>query len=239
MRRKIFFFLIVFILLFGGCIKFTPSKFNLTLLLDCSSSMEKARHFFKQDILKLGEIFVEKALKIDGGKFEILIINTGIDDINYIFKEECPESFKGIIPLSKDNWKKDFFSNLKNSIKNLPTDRGSAIWEGIFITTERLNKQEGEKILVIYSDMRQYTPGKWNFEKEVPSVQEFKKWAEKERLIPEFKDIQITICGFQPLPANTQTTKITSKNYGKLREFWTKLFKEYGINISLNQRVNI
>lgn len=243
-RKVSSFFKVGLILMLVGLISCStlPPKFNLTLLIDCSSSMEAIISSLPENIniIELGEKFCKKAYKRGGGVFEILVINTGIDDIISIFRREYPEYFKAPTFESKRIWEEKFIQDLEASFKNLPSNTGSAIWEAIFMATKRLNELEGEKILVIYSDMRQYTPGRWNFEKHIAKTGEFIAWAEKEYLVPEFEpNMKVIVCGFRPLPANTKTSKITPHAYGKLAEFWNGLFEEYGIRVSLNQGFNI
>jgi hypothetical protein len=203
--------------------------------------MEQARTSLPNSIEKLGEEFCKKAYKRGGGVFEILVLNTGIDDLIPIFKREYPESFAAPTFESKRRWEKEFIQDLQASLRNLPANKGSAVWEAIFITTKQLNKREGEKVLVIYSDLRQVTPGRWNFETHIPdTAKEFIEWAEEEYLIPEFEpNMQVVVCGFQPLPAITKTSRITPQAYGRLAEFWTALFGKYGLRVSLNQEFNI
>ncbi|MBN2374480.1 hypothetical protein JXL19_11905, partial [bacterium] len=75
--------LIIFII---GCDQF-PSPLrgkkaiNLVMLLDCSSSTMTDRSFQEQSILEAAGWWAEKAAEGSKGKFEILIINNGIDDI--------------------------------------------------------------------------------------------------------------------------------------------------------------
>lgn len=225
---------------FIGC-QTPPPKFNLTLLIDCSSSMEHARTSLLENITEIGEEFCKKAYEGGGGVFEILVINTGIDDTISIFKREYPEFFRAPTFESKKKWEDEFIQSLKASLKSLPYNTGSAVWEAIFIATKRLNEQEGDKVLVIYSDLRQHTPGRWNFEKKIPEgIDEFIEWAEEEYLVPEFEpNMEVVVCGFSPLPANADTLRTTPRAYGRLGEFWKRLFEKYGIRVSFRQGFNI
>ncbi|MBU1487524.1 hypothetical protein KKH56_05695 [bacterium] len=240
--------LVTFLVLAGsiiGCKQLpliTPrkDKINLTMLLDCSNSVAKDSSSIKRNLLEAGECWASQAVE-RGGRFEVFIIGRGIDDLLSLCSEICrPESFA--IPLyeSKKRWKEKFGQRLKASANELPNNGGSAITEGIFRGSHRLNETALEKVLVIYSDLRQVTPERWNLEQSVPEPGVFKEWLKEQYLTPAFGPrTRVIVCGFKPYEASKGTTRINPIKYGKLREFWLSLFKEWGVKVSLSEDFNL
>ncbi|MBN2372922.1 hypothetical protein JXL19_03935, partial [bacterium] len=155
------------------------------------------------------------------------------------YSQRMPETFPMPAGQSKKYWIMDFKKDLQNAVKGLPSRTGSAVIEGIFISSRRLNEYDGDKFLIIYSDMRQFTPGIWNFEKEIPEPDRFKKWIDQQYLNPLLDpDTQVTVCGFKPYLANNDTVKISPVEYGKLQNLWLSIFKGWGRKVILTETFN-
>lgn len=217
---------------------FQKRKINATMLLDCSSSVSIDRSSLKQGVVEVGRWWAKKAER-GGGRFEVLVIGNGIDDLIPVISKICPDSFPYPTKENRREWKREFEKELQGSIKELPSNSGSAILEGIFRATNRLNETDGDKVLIVYSDLRQVTPGVWNFERSIPEPEVFRGWAKEQYLVPAIQpETRVVICGFKPYQANSDTSKITPVSYGKLREFWLFLFKEWSTRVSLSENFN-
>ena len=53
----------------------------------------------------------------------------------------------------------------------------------------------GRYRLVVLSDLRQFTPGVWNFDQAVPSPPHFLAWLKKTQLFSDLRDIPVLGCG--------------------------------------------
>lgn len=248
MKKIILFFplislLVVFFIfkrdfIFNFLLFFKKEKVSqVRILVDCSTSVD--RDLFKKEILKAGEYWVDNSK--ENGKIEISIIGSDIGNIASFFSKSYPSESKFSHPVTpvKEKWKEDFIKELKKALDNLPSNpNGSGILESIFRASQILNEVSEHNILLIFSDMREVN-SEWNFEKEVPEFKEFKKWAEEQHLIPEFKpNTKIIICGFKPYPSNKDTTKITSTDYFNIRQVWTSLFKDWHIKAYFFEEFN-
>lgn len=230
-----------------GCAPFSDlfkesEKINLTMLLDRSSSMALGSSLeqIEQSVSRAGEWWANEAAKRGGGRFEVFVIGTGFDDLIPIMSETHPGDFPIPVYEHRKRWNEGFKKTLKDSIKRLPINTGSAVIEGTFRVTNRLNESDGEKILIIFSDLRQVTPGVWNFERSVPEPEVFRRWIEKERLRPLFQsNTKVMVYGFKPFPATSTTTRHTSINYDRLRRLWLSIFEDLGVRVSLREEFSL
>lgn len=230
--------IIILTLCLFGCTQTTTKPINLTLLVDCSTSVMEASHLVETDIFEAANWWGEYAMRNSGGKFEILTIGKAIDDVTLLFSRECPISFQAPLYKSKKEWFTDFQRDLRRLTNNLPQNRGSAIIEAIFRASQRLSESDGEKILLIYTDLREVN-GYFNFELSIPNKKVVIHWVKKHNLTPRLTDVRVLVAGFQPYPPNSTTRRITPKQYGELRTLWLLLFEGWGAQAKLTESLNI
>lgn len=216
----------------------TTKPINLTLLVDCSSSVMEAGHLVEKEISEAAKWWGEYAIRNGGGKFEVLIIGKAIDDVTLLFSRECPTSFQAPLYKSRKEWFTDFQHDLRRLTNNLPQNRGSAIIEALFRASQRLSESNGEKIFLIYSDLREVNEY-FNFEAFVPKKGVVTNWVKNHNLTPSLTDVRVLVVGFQPYPPNTTTKRITPKQYGELRTLWLYLFEEWGAQAKLTESLNV
>jgi hypothetical protein len=109
----------------------------------------------------------------------------------------------------------------------------SAIAEAISVAGEHLKAKLGQRQLIILSDMRQHTPGQWNFERIAPESAAFVAWLMREKLLPNLGGVALAICG-----AHHQRGPNAGPFDGRLAEkitgVWSAAFKAMGMRASIS-----
>ncbi len=75
------------------------------------------------------------------------------------------------------------------------TGASSAVAEALSVAAEELYQLPGRRRLLILSDFRQYSPGRWNFETGVPPASDFIRWLEREKLLVDLAGTEVVACG--------------------------------------------
>jgi len=158
-----------------------------------------------------------------GGTFEIWLFSRGIEPIQFA-SEEYPLRFKAPVSETKRVWRRRFEARLAARAAQLPTGGGSAIAEGVWRVARRLNEVPGRKVLVVASDLRQVTPGVWNFERRVPRADQFLKWIGTQGLTVQHPSaIELVVCGVHSeSPAGSSPAEADS--YNRTRAVWERVF---------------
>jgi hypothetical protein len=229
--------LMVFAISLFGCSSRIPFPFNVTMLVDCSSSMSGSEQAVREEITEVGRWWARQAMRGDGGSFEVLIIGRDIDDLEILFSAKCPDSFGAPLFESKKKWMNGFAAALQEAAVKMPSDGGSAVIEGILRASFRLSETGGEKTLIILSDLREVSSD-INFERSVPDKSVVECWLSKHCLAPNLGDIRVMCVGFKPYPPNANTSKISSEEYVKLRGLWLSLFESWGARAKLTESFN-
>ncbi len=221
-----------------SCAAPVPEPLNLILLVDWSSSLIDGRDLIKSDIKEASSWWGQQASGKDGGRLEIMVIGTGIDDVGLVYSKHCPASFNAPVYEFKKRWMNDFEMELDSALEKLPSNGGSGIIEAMFRATYRLSEFEGKKVLIVFSDMREVN-NDFNFENSIPEERAFYLWVDHRYLTPKFDGVTILITGFRPYPPNTTTKKLTPFDFGRLREFWLSLFHTWGADVRITERLTI
>jgi hypothetical protein len=189
-------------------------------------------------VVEVGKWWAAEAMHRRGGVLEVIIIGNGIDDITTVFSTGCPKFLDAPVYDSKNKWIRTLEAQLQNLSKELPSNGGSAIIEAIFRASHRLSELEGEKILIVYSDMREVNQD-LNFEVSIPNEITVKDWVRQQHLSPPLQNIKVFVTGFLPYPPNPTTSKITPVQFDELQRVWVSLFQQWGAKINLTESLNI
>ena len=194
---------------------------HLALLCDRSSSGAEVS-CPARTVLDAGRYWADAA-ESRGGTFEVWVLGRGIEPIQFA-SEEYPRRFKPPVSETKRVWRQGFEARLAARAAQLPTGGGSAIAEGVWRVARRLNEVGGRKVLVVASDLRQVTPGVWNFERRVPRADLFLKWIGTQGLTVQHPSaIELVVCGVHSeSPAGTSPDKADS--YNRTRAVWERVF---------------
>ena len=90
-------------------------------------------------------------------------------------------------------------SRLRFAFEHAPTN--SAIAEAISVAGEELERRPGNHRLLVLSDLRQVTPGAWNFEEAAPPPQAFVHWLGDRQLLAHLAATSVEVCGFHHMRA--------------------------------------
>jgi hypothetical protein len=170
-----------------------------------------------------------------GGTFEVWLVGDGID-IARLVAETYPDRFRPPVSESKRAWRQAFEARIGEQTAALPTNRGSAIAEALWRVSRRLNEAgPGRKVLILASDLRQVTPGAWDFERRVPRPREFLAWLNRTDLTLELgADVELRVCGFHSeTPAGTSHS--TAASYHRTRALWQQVFKTWGVTARIGE----
>ena len=162
------------------------------------------------------------------GRFEIALVGTGIDDTPVVFSRRYPLEFPAPISRSRRAWQDSLIRSVDSVAGLLGSTRGSAVAEGVFRVSIRM--PDGPNIinrLIVASDLRQYTPGRWNFERAVPPFDAFRAWVEEEGLAPRLNAFSVIVaCGVH-LESPSRTTPLSAATYSQLRRLWSRMLAEW------------
>ena len=227
--------LMLVVLATGACARahaHEDSQVHAILLCDRSSS---AAEFScsANTVLGAGRSWADEAAL--GGTFEVWLIGDGID-IPRLVSETYPEHFRPPVSESKRAWRHAFEARLGAKGGTLPTNTGSAIAEALWRVSRRLNEAgRGRKVLILASDLRQVTPGAWDFERHVPQPAEFLGWLRRMDLMLEIRaGVELTVCGFHSeTPAGT--SRSTAASYHRTRALWEEVFKTWGVTARIGE----
>lgn len=203
-------------------------------ILLCDRSSSAAEYSCSANtVLGAGRWWADEATL--GGTFEVWVIGEGID-IPRLVAETYPEHFRPPVSESKRAWRHTFETRLGEQSAALPTNRGSAIAEALWRVSRRLNEAgPGRKVLILASDLRQVTPGAWDFERRVPRPAEFLAWLGRMDLSLELRaDVELMVCGVHSeTPA--QTSPATAVSYYRTRALWQQVFTAWGVKARIGE----
>ena len=203
-----------------------PQGVYVTVLCDRSSSGAELS-CPGSTILEAGRYWADAA-EGRGGSFEVWLVGRDIETTRFA-TETYPQRFKPPVSQNKRAWREAFEARLSWQIAKLPREGGSAIAEGLWRVARRLNEAgSGRKVLVLASDLRQVTPGVWNFERRVPRAPEFVRWLDAEGLRVKLAGtIELLVCGFHS-ESPSATSHESAANYNRTRAVWEQVFESWG-----------
>lgn len=127
-------------------------------------------------------------------------------------------------------YEKDLVSAVKNAVPEGHRVRtlrvpGSAIVEALGVIGEIIGSSRGDKTIVVLSDMRQvshkHPAGIWNFEREIPAVEDFVTWMKRYHVVRGLDDVTVHVCG---LHHKNGKYKFTSTMAAQLLKVWRGAF---------------
>jgi hypothetical protein len=156
-----------------------------------------------------------------GASFSVYKVGTSYDTAEQIYTVSMPE--RSVAE------KVSFLIIERNKLDQLPTHKnGSALIEAINLAVSGIRERKGQYQLVILSDLRQITSGKWDFGKpdSIPTLKEFVEWLHNEKLFVDLKNVSVSVCGLHHRDLDHhrfQALMIT-----KLRDIWNGTFEAMG-----------
>jgi hypothetical protein len=135
---------------------------------------------------------------LDGASFEVLVPGNSYDSahrlaVHHTTGQEVGERIARALHA---------VDALADTIAGERGSGGSAIAETIRIAVEHLGEVRGRRSLLVLSDLRQVTPGRWNFERRVPSALVFAKWLDRAGLTVNLRGLDVDVCGTHHMRGN-------------------------------------
>ena len=103
----------------------------------------------------------------------------------------------------------------------------SAVVEALNVAVREMKDRPGGHELLILSDMRQFTPGVWNFERAVPEAEAFLSWLKREGLDIDLSGISITVCGFHN-HRSPEASAFSARTFADIQGLWRTVFQKMG-----------
>lgn len=156
-----------------------------------------------------------------GGRIELLLMGQSISDVEVRTLAEHTGRFGPPVKRNRSNWVKSIPEKCKQTpLPNLSV--ASGVVEAVYVGVSRLRGASGDKTMILMSDMRQVTPGIWNFERKVPDFENFAGWLDSAGKI-DAGDLNLAVCGFN---TGTRESPVAMAEHIRLRELWEKVFRE-------------
>jgi hypothetical protein len=155
---------------------------------------------------------------VAGASFRVWIVGKSID-AKRIFLVESPvedSAQRAAYLLAARN-------ELRHVLDEPQRNAGSDIAGAITVAVSDLASKRGTKRLFLPTDLR-LTAGPWAFDNSVPQPREFTRWLDAERLLPDCRNIRITVCGvhFSTTPGERP---FDARRDAEIRAVWAEAFR--------------
>jgi hypothetical protein len=176
-------------LLLAACGK-APRPVDEKELLDCSSSDPCDARTVRVPAVN----FLDQN-NVPGSSFEVYVVGCDIGDVARVYVIDVPEWGPGATR-RKTQWRDTELERLKGLTVPAPT-RCSAIAASLWSVARLFREREGfVRRLRLVSDLREvYPPLHVNFEKHIPSPQQFVERLKKGGILADLAGINVSICG--------------------------------------------
>lgn len=176
-----------------------------------------------ESIRKVYHVWAERAFMRPGSTFELYLAGRTRSGARRLWRARIPEGSVGRrVSMA--------FHRAHDLVSALPAERlknASAIAEAIDLAADRLGERDGEKQLAVLSDMRQVSPRKWNFEREVPDRNAFVRWLRDRHLWADLSDVSVSVCGLHHR-SGPGAGEYDAELAGRTRDAWESAFDEMG-----------
>lgn len=196
-------------------------KLHMAVLCDRSNSMRDSCN--EDDLMRAFDVWLTDGFAVTGGTFTVYLIGNSYDTAKQIFSVIVPDyslGQKAVFLLSARH-------ELSKVLKVATAEPSSAVAEAISVAVSGLCERKGRHQLIILSDMRQYTPGRWNFEKAVPAAAQFIAFLRHEDLFVDLHGISVMACGLHS-QRGQGAGPYSAKLAAQLRDTWSGVFRAMG-----------
>jgi len=207
--------------LFGGCQEPEP-PLHWSLVVDGSDS-GLGLVANRQTIQQFFQGWARQALHRPTSSFAVLLVGQSRDTARQVIHLSVPAAWGSGVSQAK----KKFVLQGLEKLSQLELTGGSAIAEAIQVATLGLRERPGIWSLVVLSDLRQVTPGQWNFERAVPSPEAFIRWMKQEYLLADLQDISVEVIGLHS-QRGPNAPEFTATQERQLRILWDVAFQQMG-----------
>lgn len=168
--------------------------------------------------------WVRQALYLPGSSFRILLVGRSRDTAREMAHIRVPAAWGAGVRQAQ----KRFVLECRRALAGLELEGGgSAIAESIQLAAAQLRERDGERQLLVFSDLRQYTPSVWNFERAVPAAEAFIVWLEREQLLANLRGIGVEVAGVHAR-RGPDAAEFTAAQEAQLRQVWQAALERMG-----------
>lgn len=144
-----------------------------------------------EGLLGAFDLWIADGLAAAGSSWSVYVAGSSRDTVRLLYTLSVPERSVGERVALLLSARRELAQLLSGTLE----ENSSALVEAIHLAMGEIGERKGRYWLVVLSDLRQFTPGRWNFERSVPSPQRFASWWRTERLSVDLRDIPVTACG--------------------------------------------
>ncbi|MCM2332836.1 MAG: hypothetical protein NDI82_02700 [Anaeromyxobacteraceae bacterium] len=133
--------------------------------------------------------WLERSGAATGSTFAVYGVGTGRDTASVLFRVAASSRTPGerLVALLEAR------ARVAAGLGSAPA--GSALVEALDVAAGDLKARQGTKSVLLLSDLRQVTPGTWNFEVAAPEPAAFAAWLRSSRLLPPLRGVELQACG--------------------------------------------
>ncbi|MEW6755823.1 MAG: hypothetical protein AB1505_33320 [Candidatus Latescibacterota bacterium] len=177
-----------------------------------------------QTLQRLFRDWVRQALHGPGSSFVVLVPGQSRDTARGVCHIAVPATWGPGVSRAQSA----FVGRGLEEVGALRMSGGSAIAEAIQVAVLGLRERVGTRRLVVVSDLRQVTPGRWNFERTVPPPAAFLGWLEHEGLLPDLQGVDLEVVGVHSR-RGPEAPEFTGAQEMALRALWEAVFGRMGV----------
>lgn len=207
----------------AGCAEEKEAPMHWVVVYDGSNSgLELVAN--KASLQQAFGLWVQQVLYLPGSSFEVMLVGQSRDTVREVAHIRVPAVWGAGVRQAQ----KRFVLEGRRVLAGLVLEGGgSAIAESIQLAALRLHEQEGERYMLVFSDLRQYTPRVWNFERVVPDAGAFIAWLKQEQLLGDLRGIRVEIAGVHAR-RGPDAAEFTAAQEAQLRQVWQAALKQMG-----------
>jgi hypothetical protein len=186
---------------------------NSTLGVSCQPST----------VQQVARTWLEHGGLVEGATFEVLVPGQSYDSARRIVERRVSSRALGARVVAA----LDAMDAVGDVVAHDRGPAGSALAETIHLAIDDLADRRGTRSLSVLSDLRQYTPRRWNFEKQIPSPAAFSSWLSREGLVVDLHGIEVNACGTHHMRGKGAGA-FDARMARKVVELWSGVFRDAG-----------
>ena len=201
-----------------------PAAEALHTAVICDRSSSARDHYSSGDLASAFDAWIVEGHAVSGATFTVYQMGRSYDTTVKVYEATVPPFFAG----QKAAFLLGARKELEQVLPHKTGENASAVAEAIALAARELREKPGRYQLLLFSDLRQYTPGVLNFEEIIPTAEEFIPWLKTEGLLADLKNIPVTVCGVHN-QSGPGTASFNAKRAAQLRKTWEATFHSMGV----------
>jgi hypothetical protein len=175
------------------------------------------------DLLGAFDLWLADGLATPGASLTVYVVGSSRDTARRVLTLTVPEQSVGARVAGVLGVRRA----LPTLLPERPEPNTSAIAEALSVALSELRERRGRYRLVVLSDLRQVTPGRWNFERDVPPTSKFVPWLKTELFLADLQGVPVLACGLHP-HRGPSAGPASATLLTQLRATWEGTFRALG-----------